>query len=78
MIAAVGDVCRVGGHLVCHIAREQRGRAAAVVLSLTLVCLIFINMKWRVIDVRWAKGQALPNEIFVKWNPISRIALVKR
>jgi len=57
-------------------AGEARWRAAAVVLALALVALIFVNTTQHWIDVRWAKGQALPNEKFVKWNAMSRIALV--
>jgi hypothetical protein len=54
---------------------EPRGRVTAVTLSLALVVLIFVNFKLHVIDVRWAKGQALLDEKFVKWNSFSRIAL---
>ena len=44
-------------------------------LALLFVALIIINLKRPFIDVRFAKGQRLTNETFVKWNPISRIAL---
>ena len=50
-------------------------RVAAVALSLALVGLIFVNANWRLIDVKWAKGMKLPDEIFVKWNSFSRIGL---
>lgn len=57
-------------------AGEARGRATAVVLSLLLVGLIFLNATQHIIDVRWAKGQQLPREIFKKWNAISRIGVM--
>ena len=39
-----------------------------------LACLIF-NASYHFIDVRYAKGMKLKNEIFVKWNSFSRIAI---
>jgi hypothetical protein len=51
------------------------GRIVAVIVGLGLVGLTVINMSWRVIDVRYAKGQELLGEQFVKWNSFSRIAL---
>lgn len=52
-------------------------RAAAVGLALVLVVLIVTNAKTPIIDVKYAKGQTLDNEIFVKWNSFSRIAVAK-
>ena len=43
--------------------------------ALAWSALIVINMRWPVIDVTFAKGQKLANEIFVKWNSFSRIAV---
>ncbi|MGH9665828.1 MAG: hypothetical protein ACRD9L_15485 [Bryobacteraceae bacterium] len=51
-------------------------RASAVVLALALVVLIVVNAKAHVIDLKYAKGHALQNEEFVKWNSFSRIALM--
>jgi hypothetical protein len=50
-------------------------RASAVVLALALMVLIVVNAKAHVIDLKYAKGQELQNEKFVKWNSFSRIAL---
>jgi hypothetical protein len=55
--------------------RQALARVAGVMLALLLVALMFVNGAYRVIDVRWAKGQALPDEKFVQWNSFSRIAL---
>jgi len=56
---------------------SSRGRAAGVALSLALVLLVVINMRWPIIDITFAKGQKISNEIFTKWNSFSRIALAK-
>lgn len=60
-----------------NIGRQTLARAAGVLVALALVALMFINGAWHPIDVKWAKGQEVPNEIFVKWNSFSRIALTK-
>jgi hypothetical protein len=52
-----------------------RGRIAAVAGALALVLLIAYNAAHRIIDVRYAKGQQLREEQFVKWNSFSRIAV---
>ncbi|MBV8570663.1 MAG: hypothetical protein JO319_08620 [Acidobacteriaceae bacterium] len=58
-----------------HLARSPRGRVAAVMLGLLLVALMTYNGKYPVIDVKFAKGQQLKDEEFVRWNSFSRIAL---
>ncbi len=56
---------------------SKKGRAAAVVLALALVALIAYNGRWRVIDIHYAKNQKIPQEIFSKWNVMSRIGITK-
>jgi hypothetical protein len=51
------------------------GRVVSVVLALALLVLLGYNAKFRVIDVKYAKGAPLQNEQFVKWNSFSRIAV---
>ena len=34
-----------------------------------------LNFASHIIDVKWAKGQALPKEFFVRWNSFSRIGV---
>jgi hypothetical protein len=58
-----------------HVAHAPRGRVIAVVLGILIVALVTYNAKSSVIDVKYAKGQALTDEEFVKWNSFSRIAL---
>lgn len=50
-------------------------RALGVGAALLLVCLMVVNGKTRILDVRFAKGKPLGAELFVKWNSFSRIAL---
>jgi hypothetical protein len=58
-----------------HLGRASAGRIIAVLLGLALVALIPYNWKYGVLDVKFAKGQRLTHEEFVKWNEFSRIAL---
>jgi hypothetical protein len=61
-----------------HLAGSHRGRAGAVTLALVFVALMAVNAKSHWIDVRYAKGHSVGQEEFVKWNPISRVALVNK
>jgi len=58
-----------------HLAQWPRGRILAVMSGLLLVALITYNSKYFLIDVKFAKGQELKGEEFVRWNSFSRIAL---
>jgi len=58
-----------------HMAGSRRGRAGSVACALALVAFVFVNGASKLLDVRYAKGQKLKHEIFVKWNSFSRIAL---
>jgi hypothetical protein len=60
-----------------HLAGSLSGRVAAVALALGFVVLIVYNGKTHRIDIRYAKGQRLPSEEFVKWNSFSRIGVTK-
>lgn len=53
------------------------GRATGVALALALVSLVIFNKGAQVIDIRTAKGRAIGQEEFVKWNTFSRIAVTK-
>jgi len=52
-------------------------RAASVAVALLLTILVVFNAKNHWIDIHYAKGQVLDNEIFVRWNSFSRIAVAK-
>lgn len=58
-----------------HLNASPRGRAGSVMIGILLVALIAVNNKHPLLDVRYAKGQRLTDEEFVRWNALSRIAL---
>ncbi|HNY40415.1 MAG TPA: hypothetical protein PKJ41_08465 [Bryobacteraceae bacterium] len=58
-------------------AGSARGRASGVALALALVSLVIYNKGSQLIDIRTAKGRAVGQEEFVKWNTFSRIAVTK-
>jgi hypothetical protein len=57
------------------LASRVDGRVVSVALALGLLLLLGYNAKYHIIDVKYAKGKALANEQFVKWNSFSRIAV---
>jgi MFS family permease len=57
------------------LAGSVRGRVVAVAVGLLLVAFVALNLKARLLDVKYAKGRKLQNEQFVKWNSFSRIAI---
>jgi MFS family permease len=50
-------------------------RAVGVGVALVLVGLMVVNGKTRWMDLRYAKRHELTNEVYVKWNSLSRVAL---
>jgi len=58
-----------------NLAHSRAGRVLSVTLGLLLTLLVVVNMKRGWIDIRYAKGQKLRTEQYVKWNEFSRIAL---
>ena len=74
-VIAAGVFYGVAAAVWFHQAGRARLRAAAVLVSLVLVTLMVVNGKLHLLDVRIAKGQALPPERFVAWNSFSRIAV---
>jgi hypothetical protein len=74
-ILAAAVLFAVSAAIWFHLAHAPRGRVIAVVLGLLIVSLMTYNAKFSVIDLKYAKGQALTGEEFVKWNSFSRIAL---
>jgi hypothetical protein len=74
-VLATAAVYAASAAIWYSLAGKVRGRVASVALALGLLMLLGYNVKFRVIDVKYAKGQALVNEQFVKWNSFSRIAM---
>jgi hypothetical protein len=58
-----------------NLSLDRAGRVFSVSLGLVLTLLVVVNIKTGWIDVRYAKGQKLAKEQYVKWNSFSRIAL---
>jgi MFS family permease len=74
-VLSAGVLYAVAGAVWFTLARASRGRIAAVTLGLVLVAFVVVNEKARLLDVRYAKGNKLLQEYFVKWNSFSRIAV---
>ena len=71
-------ICFAVAAAIWHsLAGSVTGRAGSVALSLVLVAFLTYNYKHQVIDIRYAKGRRLQNEIWSKWNSISRIGVAK-
>jgi len=75
-VIAVSVLFAVSAAIWYNLAGTLRGRAGAVMLALAFVALMAFNGKSHLIDVRYAKGHRIGQEAFVRWNPISRVALV--
>lgn len=76
-VIAAAVLFSVGSAIWYNLDGHRPLRAGSVALALLLTVLIVVNTKTHWIDVHYAKGQALDNEIFVKWNTFSRIAVAK-
>jgi hypothetical protein len=75
-VLAASVLFAVSAAIWYNLAGTLRGRAGAVTLALAFVALMAFNGKNHLIDVRYAKGHPIGQETFVRWNPISRVALV--
>lgn len=75
-VLTAGVLFAAAGGIWFHLVGRIQGRAGAVLLALALTSVVVLNFKRPVIEVKFAKGQALPAESFVKWNSFSRIGLV--
>ena len=72
-------ICFAVAAAIWHsIAGSVTGRAGSVALALALVAFLTYNQRHPVVDVRHAKGHKLQNEIWSKWNSISRIAVSRQ
>ena len=75
-VIAASVLFAVSAAIWYNLAGTLRGRAGAVTLALVFVALMAFNGKSHLIDIRYAKGHRIGQEAFVRWNPISRIALM--
>ncbi|MEK7753217.1 MAG: hypothetical protein AAB654_14935, partial [Acidobacteriota bacterium] len=74
-VIIAGALYAVSSAIWFNLAGSSSGRVAGVAVSLALVGLVMFNAKQGFIDIRYAKGQRIQNERYVKWNSFSRIAL---
>ncbi len=75
-LIAAGVLFAISAAIWFNQAEAFRRRAMAVLVALLLVGLMVANgRRGRVLDIRVAKGQVLPNEKLVAWNGISRIGV---
>jgi len=57
------------------LAGVKSGRIVSVFVGLLLTVMVIGNMRYHLLEVRYAKGQKLSPEQFTKWNSISRIGM---
>ncbi|MBI4873558.1 MAG: hypothetical protein HY822_02870 [Acidobacteria bacterium] len=74
-VIIAGALYAVSSAIWFNQAGSSAGRVAGVAAALALVGLVMFNFKQGFIDLKYAKGQKLEGERFVKWNSFSRIAL---
>ena len=69
-------ICFAVAAAIWHsLAGSVTGRAGSVALALALVAFLTYNQRHAILDIRYAKGHKLENEVWTKWNSISRIAV---
>ena len=49
----------------------------AVLLAMAVAGVVITNAKKSFLDIKFAKGQEVAGELFVKWNSFSRIAVTR-
>jgi hypothetical protein len=74
-VIAAGLVYAASGAIWFSLCGSAKWRNLALAFAAGILAVLVFN-SWRpVIDVRYAKGKALKNERFVKWNSFSRIGV---
>ena len=74
-VIAAGVFYCVSGAIWFNLAGSAKRRAAAVLGALVLVMVIVLNFKSHLLDIRFAKGQKIPDERFTAWNSFSRVGV---
>ena len=59
------------------LAGVKSGRIVSVFVGLLFTVMVIGNMRYHLLEVRYAKGQKLSQEQFTKWNSISRIGMAR-
>lgn len=76
-VIAAGVIYAVAASIWFNRAGERQLRASSVLIGLLLVTLMIMNGTHPFFDVRWSKGERLPEERMSRWNSFSRVALVR-
>ncbi len=77
-VIAVAVLFAAAAALWHNMASSRSGQVGCLALTLGLIALLFYNTTNNLIDVKYAKRHKLENEIFVKWNSFSRVALTEQ
>lgn len=59
------------------LAGVKSGRIVSVFVGLLFTVMVMGNMRYHLLEIRYAKGQKLAPEQFTKWNSISRIGMAR-
>lgn len=76
-VIAAGVIYAVAAAIWFNRAGEGQLRASSVLVALLLVTLMIMNGTHPFFDVRWSKGERIPEERMSKWNSFSRVGLVR-
>lgn len=76
-VIAAAAVYAIAAALWYNQARQDSLRIVAVLAALLMVTLLVVNGKVHWIDVRWAKGERIPEERFSAWNSFSRVGVIQ-
>ncbi|MCL4401502.1 MAG: hypothetical protein M1436_02390 [Acidobacteria bacterium] len=74
-VLAVAIIFAAAAGIWHSMANSVAGRAGSVILALALVSVVLLNGAHHFLDIKYAKGQKLAGERFVRWNSFSRISI---
>jgi hypothetical protein len=76
-VVASSSMFAVAAAVWHSMAGSKAGRAGSVAMALALVTLLTYNQRSQhpILDITYAKGHAIQDEIWSKWNSISRVAV---
>ena len=77
-VIAAAAVYAIAAALWYNQARQDSLRIVAVLAALLMVTLLVVNGKVHWFDVRWAKGERIPEERFSAWNSFSRVGVIEQ
>ncbi len=76
-VIASGVIYGIAASIWFNRAGQAQLRASAALVSLLLVTFMIMNGTNHMFDVRWAKGERIPEERLAKWNSVSRVSVSK-